>query len=239
MLAHQLAENGIASVRYDKRGVGASAAALADENHIRFDHYVEDATAWTQTLNSDKRFSHVFVLGHSEGSLIGMLAAKDNARGFISVAGPGRPADIVLREQLSAQPQMVQDMSFPILDSLKNGHTVLMVNPLLYTLFRPSIQPYLINWFSYDPQEVIQSLDQPVLIIQGTKDIQVTDTDAALLHQAQPESRLVLIENMNHVLKIVAGDRAENLATYNNPDLPISMELIVEVSDFILKYSGK
>lgn len=232
-LAKALAEHGIASLRYDKRAIGASKDALKDEADLRFEDYVEDAKAWIDLLKQDKRFTQIIIIGHSEGSLIGMLAAG-RANKFVSLAGAGQPADEILKVQLSAQTQDIQDMTFPIIDSLKMGHIVENVNPMLYTLFRPSVQPYLISWFRYDPQVEIGKLTIPVLIVQGTTDIQVSADDARRLAAANPDAQLVLIEGMNHIFKTASADRQENLATYGNPVMPISTELVAEISGFVL-----
>lgn len=231
-LAHQLAENNIASLRYDKRGIAESKQAALNEANLRFEDYVNDAKQWIELLKKDKRFSQVVVIGHSEGSLIGMTAAA-GADKFISIAGAGRPADQILKEQLAAQPQSVKDMSFPIIDSLKNGKLVVNVNPMLNALFRPSVQPYLISWFQYDPQQEIGKLKMPVLILQGTNDLQVTVDDANRLSAANPNSKLVLIENMNHIFKRVNADRQENIKTYSNPQLPIDKELVAAIVAFV------
>lgn len=234
LLAEGLVENKIASVRYDKRGVGESKNAAITEESLRFEHYTDDVTAWIQLLKEKNRFSKIIIIGHSEGSLIGMVAAE-NADKFISIAGTGLPADEILKEQLKKQPQSVLEMSEPIIDSLKKGIIVQNVNPMLNSLFRPSVQPYLISWFKYNPQEKIKKIKIPILIVQGTKDIQVSTGNAELLHKANPDSKLVIIENMNHVLKDVTGDEQENLATYNNKDIPVNNRLLKEISSFIQK----
>lgn len=234
LLAGALAQNGIASVRYDKRGIAASKQAGKSEADLRFDNYIDDAKAWIQKLRQDRRFSTITVIGHSEGSLIGMVAAN-TADKFVSIAGAGEPADEILKTQLRASPKAVQDLCFPIIDSLKNGQTVADVDPALYALFRPSIQPYMISWFKYDPQIEIKKMAVPGLIIQGTGDIQVSVEDGQRLSAADPRAPLVLIEQMNHIFRIVAGDRAANLATYNNASLPIADKLVKSISDFILK----
>ncbi len=233
-LASGLAENNIASLRYDKRGIAESKEAGKNESDLRFDDYVNDAKEWIQLLKQDKRFSKVIVIGHSEGSLIGMVAST-NADKFISIAGPGQSADKIIKEQLSSQPKEVQDLSFPIIDSLTNGKTVDNVNPMLAALFRQSVQLYMISWFKYDPQIEIQKLTIPVLIIQGTNDIQVTVEDAKRLSKANPNSQLLLIDKMNHILRTVVGDKHANVATYNNASLPIADELIKNITSFILE----
>ena len=232
MLAEALAKEGIASLRYDKRGIGESRKSGKSELELRFDDYVNDAKGWIDYLISNKQFSKVIVIGHSEGSLIGMIAAENKAS-FISVAGAGRSADLILKEQLSAQPKQIKDTCFAIIDSLKSGKTVEKVNPLLFSLFRPSVQPYMISWFKHDPQIEIKSIKNKSLIIQGTKDIQVSLTDAELLNKANLKSKLLVIENMNHIFKIVEGDRQANMATYNNPTLPISQKMVDGIVEFM------
>lgn len=234
-LAYGLADHHIASLRFDKRGIGESATASKSETDLRFEDYINDAKGWIELLKKDKRFSKVFVAGHSEGSLIGMIAASGIADGYISIAGAGQSADKILKNQLAGQTRMVQDFSFPVIDSLVAGKTVKEVNPMLYSLFRPSVQPYLISWFRYNPQVEIKKLSIPTLIIQGTSDIQVSVEDAKLLAAARTSAKLVLIENMNHIFRIVAGDRTANMATYSNPALPISNELVNSIVKFIRK----
>jgi pimeloyl-ACP methyl ester carboxylesterase len=234
MVAEELFAQGIASVRYDKRGIGESAAAMVSETELRFDHYVQDAAGWLQKLKKDPRFSKVVVLGHSEGSLIGMIAAREaKADGFISISGSGQSAEKLIRQQLQAQPQLVKDAAFPVLDKLANGETVTEVNPMLAALFRPSVQPYLISWFKYDPQVELKKLNVPVLIIQGKQDIQVPVEEARLLVAALPKAKLVEVEQMNHILKDAPGERSVNIATYSNPTLPLSAPLMPAVVSFV------
>lgn len=233
-LAHDLAKNGIATLRYDKRGIAASQQALTREEDLRFEDLVEDAKGWIFQLKKDKKYKRIVVIGHSEGSLIGMLAAKE-ADQFISLAGAGKSADLILKEQLNNQPQMLKDVAFPIIDSLKVGKTVDKINPLLQSLFRKSVQPYLISWFKYDPAQELKKLNKPTLLIQGDKDIQVGVEDAKLLAQAVPSAKLVIINKMNHIFKIIEGDKKENMASYKDPNLSNAMQLTEEITAFIQK----
>jgi alpha-beta hydrolase superfamily lysophospholipase len=232
MLAHGLAKHGIASLRYDKRWTGESKAAARSEADLRFDDFVNDASEWVALLKQDKKYSSVLIAGHSEGSLIGMMSAA-KADGFISIAGVGQSADKLMKNQLRVQPQSVQDVTFSIIDSLKQEMAVKSVSPFLYSLFRPSAQPYLISWFKKDPQTELKKLKIPILIVQGTNDLQVAVSEAELLASANSIAKLVLIEDMNHILKIIKGDRQENISTYSNPTLPISEKLIRSIVDFV------
>jgi len=232
LLAHGLAKLNIASLRFDKRGIGESKAAFTNEANLRFEDYINDARGFIDTLKKDQRFKKVIVAGHSEGSLIGMIAALKKADGFVSISGAGRSADKILKEQLASQPAIIKDSSYPIIDSLVLGKTVQNVPKMLFALFRPSVQPYMISWFHYDPQTEIKKLTMPVLILQGTNDLQVTVEDANLLAKSNTKAKLTLIKNMNHVFRIVEGDRKANLATYITAD-PISEELITTIAAFV------
>jgi pimeloyl-ACP methyl ester carboxylesterase len=231
-LAEALASKRVASLRFDKRGVGKSMRAIKSEAALRFEDYIMDVRGWVRLLKKDKRFTKVIIIGHSEGSLIGMAAA-DSADMFISLAGSGRKADDLIREQLSRQPQQIKEASLPILESLAQGKKVDSVPPALAALFRPSVQPYLISWFKYNPAEIIREMKIPVLIVQGENDLQVSVKDANLLAEANLKARLVLIPHMNHVLKNVGDDNESNMKTYRDPDLPIKNELVEAIDKFI------
>ncbi len=235
MIAQGLAEEGIASVRFDKRGIAASAGALTSEADLRFDDYVDDVVAWIKLLQNDTRFSGVVVLGHSEGSLIGMAAANkvSGLSGVISVAGAGKPAYELIEEQLANQAKDIRDESHAIMDDLKKGRTVEKVSPELAAVFRPSVQPYMISWFKYDPAIEIANLDVPVLILQGTTDLQVSVEDAKLLAKAKPDAQLKIFDGMNHVLKEAPLDPQVNLVAYSNPELPLAPGFLEEIVSFV------
>ncbi len=234
MLATELNENGIASLRYDKRGIGKSMQAGLKESDLRFENYVNDAKEWSAYLKNELKFNNIIVIGHSEGSLIGMIASQNsNVSKFISIAGAGQSADKIIREQLKSQPMSVTIPANALLDKLVKGETIADVPPILYTLFRPSVQPYMISWIKYDPQKEISKLTIPVLIIQGTTDIQVGIDDANRLAKALPKAKLVIIEGMNHILKPASADRQMNIATYTQPDLALKEELISNIVTFI------
>jgi pimeloyl-ACP methyl ester carboxylesterase len=240
MLAEGLAMNGIASLRYDKRGVGESANAITSEADLRFDTYIEDAVAFCEQLRADKRFSSVVIAGHSEGSLLGMVAAKRcNASGFISMAGAGRPAADILRAQLAGKlPPALATQSDAILKDLEAGKTTANPPAELFAIYRPSVQPYMISWFRYDPAKSIAALNVPVLLVQGTTDIQVSVDDAKRLAAASPKAKVLIVEGMNHVLKSVSSDKEKQAASYSDPALMLAPDLLVNIVDFVRK-AGK
>ncbi len=235
LLAEALASAGIASVRYDKRGIAASKAAGGSEMDLRFDHYVNDAAAWVGILKADTRFSKVIVAGHSEGSAVGMLAArKANADAYISIAGIARSADQVILEQLKPRvpPELFARASLA-LQSLKKGETVADPPKELAALFRPSVQPYLISWLKYTPGDEIRNLMMPVLILQGTTDIQVSVAEANALGKAKPDAQVVIIEGMNHVMKMAPVEEAAQKRAYSDGSLPVSEKLTTAIIEFV------
>ncbi len=234
-LAWVLAKHNIASVRYDKRGVAASRPATPDERNLSVEGYVDDAVAWSQKLKSDPRFGPLILLGHSEGALIATLAApRADAAALISLSGSARPVDQVIREQLARSlPPPLMLRSNQILDSLKAGHTDADVPAPLQPIFRPSVQPYLISLFRQDPAKAFAQLKMPTLIVQGSNDMQVGVGDAQALKAAKPDAELVVIEGMNHVMRIVPADVKRQLASYKDPNLPLAAELGGKLIEFI------
>lgn len=237
MLSDELNKLGIATMRYDKRAIAQSQQANLKEEELSFDTYIQDAKDWIKKLRGDQRFNSISVIGHSEGSQIGIIAAKGIADRVVSIAGPGSPAQELIINQLKERAPILVDESQRIIDKLVRGDTTKNVNPFLASLFRPSVQPYLISWFQHDPAEGISQLEIPVLIIQGDKDIQVKVEDAEKLKAALPSSTLLVIPNMTHVLKIVGEDAGitENMKTYSDPNMPISKDMVLAIAGFINK----
>ncbi|MDY0286116.1 MAG: alpha/beta fold hydrolase [Bacteroidia bacterium] len=238
LIAQALAENGIASLRYDKRGIAASSAAMISEETLLFEDYVNDLRAWIEKMSREYKFKSLVVAGHSEGALIGLLACRDNPQvnRYISIAGPARPADELLLSQLNDQGPGVAEMVAPYINELKQGNRISNIPASLSALFRPSVQPYLISWFRYTPAQEIKNLTIPVLILQGNKDIQVAVSEAEMLHNAAPDSRLVVIKNMNHVLKkIKTTDKKEQLKNYGQPNIPLHKKLTKAIIRFLLE----
>ena len=236
-LAQALADAGIASVRYDKRAIGESRAAGLDEAALHFDDYVNDAASWVAKLKADPRFSSVAVIGHSEGSLIGMLAAeKQAAAAFVSLDGPARNAADLLRAQLAPRlPEDLAKQSERILRALRQGREADNVPGPLMVVYRPSIQPYLISWFRYTPVEAIRALKTPTLIVQGGTDRQVAKSEGEALHAAKPDSQLAPIASMNHLLR---SDDSEHPPAYGATPRPLAAELTDTVVHFLKQHAG-
>jgi pimeloyl-ACP methyl ester carboxylesterase len=236
LLAQSLNENGIATFRYDKRIVKMVRMGQIDEKGIRFDDFIDDAIQVVDKLKSDDRFGKCYVLGHSQGSLVGMIAARDRADGFISVAGAGQEIDDVIVDQLAKQAPGLTDNARQSFDDLRVNGVAQNYSEGLASIFRPEIQPFIFSWMRYNPQVEIAKLKVPVLIINGSKDLQVQISEAEALQRAKPGATFVIIENMNHVLKEITGNDLENSKSYNDPKLPVMDELIETITRFIASH---
>lgn len=232
-LAYALAKNNIASYRYDKRSFKQIKERTFDENMI-FDHFIEDAVSSVSFFKSKTTFSSVYVLGHSQGSLVGMLAAQEGIDGFISVSGPAFSIDQTITTQVTTSSPIFGEKTRRVFETLKQGKPTDEFPPELISIFDKRNQPFLISWMKYNPQEEIKKLDIPILIVNGTNDFQVSEKDARLLHEAQPKSTLKIIKNLNHALIIFEGnDKLANMKSYSEIQRPLSQELINSIVAFM------
>ena len=232
-LSEELSKNNQAVFSYDKRIIAQMAAGTVNEATLSFDDFINDAKEVIRFFKNQKKYNKIIVAGHSEGSLIGMLAATENTDAFISLAGAGRTIDAVLVEQIEKQAPFLKEEVQKDLDILKSGQTFELKNKMLTSLFRESVQPYMISWIKYNPQNEIKKLQIPVLLINGTKDLQVNVSEAELLKKAKPEAKLEIIENMNHIFKEIKGDDSENMKSYSDPNLRVTKKLVIAINLFI------
>lgn len=232
-VAHQLGQQKMASFRFDKRIFKMEKLRIKEED-LRFEDFVEDVNSIIAYFKNQGEFSKIILAGHSEGSLIGILAAKQGADAFISLAGAGRSIDAIIVDQVAKQAPGLQENTRNSFDELIEKGSTNSYEPVLGSIFRPSVQPYMRSWINYDPAVEISQLQIPLLIIQGTADIQVDTSEAEILHKAAPNSQLVLIKEMNHVFREIKGDDAlVNTKSYNEPNRPLHPELIPHLVDFI------
>ena len=239
LLAEALAAEGVSSLRIDKRGLVGSAGAVADGNAVTVADYVADTRAWIAVARERTGRPCVWLLGHSEGGLIALAAAREEGVcGLVLVATPGRPAGEVVREQLRANPAngpILADAERAV-DRLEAGERVEVsaMHPALQGLFKPAVQGFLVSLFALDPAQLIASAPGPILIVQGGRDMQVSMADAERLKAAAPAAELALFPTANHLLKDVASDdRAANLATYSDPDRPLASGLAQRIAAFV------
>jgi uncharacterized protein len=232
-LAEGLYDSGVATFRYDKRILKQLKDRTLNEESIRFGDFIKDAGDVLDYFKRSKAFSKIFVVGHSQGSLVGMVAAQGRADGFISIAGAGQEIDDVIVDQLEKQAPGLMDNARTSFDDMRANGIAVNYSPGLASIFRQSIQPFLISWMKYNPQTEIQKLEIPVLIINGDQDLQVQISEAEKLKAAKPDAILEIVPNMNHILKEIDGDDIDNSKSYNEPSRPINSAIITLIVKFI------
>jgi uncharacterized protein len=239
-LAWRLAERGIASLRYDKRGLPGTQGTF-DIREMTLTDFAADARAAAESLSRDRRFSRVVFLGHSEGASLALIAAGQGGgggapvSGVIHVSGLGRSTGEVLREQLSRQFDSAILVRYDTaMRQYLAGEQPADVPPGLELLFVPVNRTYFRSMMAFDPPAAIRAVRQPVLIVQGATDIQATVADAERLHAARPDTKLVVIPEVNHVLKHITDQTlAGQMPTYTDPTIPIVSDVVAAIADWI------
>ena len=231
-LAQDLAEEGVASFRFDKRILKMSQNKINEED-MRFDDFVTDVSSVLAHFDNSQLFGKTILLGHSQGSLIGMLAAKDKADALISIAGAAKPIDSIITDQIALQMPALKENVEQTFSEIRQTGSSQNYNAVLESIFRPSVQPFILSWMQYNPKEEIAKLEMPVLIINGNKDLQVMPSEAEALKASNPEAELLILDNMNHVFRKIEGSELENSKSYNEPNLPLHPELVPAIAEFI------
>ncbi|MCO5951034.1 alpha/beta hydrolase [Mucilaginibacter flavidus] len=235
MLANDLGKNGIATVRYDKRLVGAS-VTKSKESELRLEDYGDDALGLTNMLNDDQRFSKIILFGHGEGALVTSLITNDvPAKGVIAAEWAADPGDKLLRDQLKGKAGFLQDEFKAFMDSLRKGKLTPNIDPALYYIARPSIQNFIMSYCRYDPLRGVKRIKVPLLLIQGTTDKMVNLENGRRFKKSKSDATLIEIKGMNHILKDAPDDDEQNVATYSKPDLPLSAGLVPAIVEFVNK----
>ena len=236
LIAEALSKQNIATLLIDKRGVGKSMGAMKSEASIRFDDYADDLADWISFIKKDKRIGKIFIAGHSEGSLVGMIAAqKEKVDGYISISGAGESIDKIITWQFAQKSPKIADVVDSLLSRMRNKQKIDTVPPYLLSILRPSVQPYILSWMLHDPCADIKKLTVPILILQGTTDIQVEVKQAEMLKACKPSATLKIVTGMNHILKEAPIDRTKNIATYSDGTLPIMPGLVDLITAFVNK----
>jgi pimeloyl-ACP methyl ester carboxylesterase len=235
-IAEELAARGIASLRYDKRGVGRSLSAHLREEDLDFRAAVDDAGVWLGWLERRTDLGPRIVIGHSEGGLVAILLAKRTLpAGLVLLATPGRPLGDVPRDQIATigWPPAMRDEALTTIAALERGESVDQVSAPLMPLLRPSVQPYLRSLLGIDPAREISGLHLPLLVVSGGRDLQIGDADTAAIHQVRPDASYLHVPDMIHVLKLAPADRAEQMKVVADPAARLAPGLIDAITAFV------
>jgi pimeloyl-ACP methyl ester carboxylesterase len=242
LLARALRAEGVASYRYDKRGSGESYALQGREEDSRFSDYVDDASFVLNAFEPDPRFSRIVLAGHTEGALVAAAVASEpflslggaasrespqdpdgtKLAGLVLLCATGRTAAETVETALADTPAPLKPEAAAIMSALKSGKTYPSPSSYFADFFRPSFQPYLASWFSYDIKSDLAAFRGEVALVQGNMDFQVSLAEFDILHRVRPEAPAFVLPDMNHALKAVSGDLEENYRSFSDPSFPLA-----------------
>ncbi|NJB38077.1 alpha/beta hydrolase [Croceivirga sp. JEA036] len=229
-LADSLNNRGIAFWRFDKAAVLND--IIAKKPELVFEDLVQNVGQMLTHFEDNGNFSGYHILGHSQGSLVGMLQKHPKIKSFTSIAGPANSIDTILIHQIKKQSPELAAIASKHFKELMATDTIQELNPMLFSIFAPQNQKFIRSWANYNPAEELKKLELPVLILNGDLDIQVSITEAEALYKASPKATYQILDNTTHVLKEVAL-KEKGLETYTNPNFPISPQLINAIEKFI------
>lgn len=245
-LAEGLAAQGIAVYRFDKRSYVYGNELAAKKEITLQDEYIEDAVNAVRLLAGQDRIDpdRIFVLGHSLGGNAVPAIARElrqapvKARGYIMMAASPRPLDVLMREQynflysllpeVSAEQQAEKDALFSELDKLQDLDSLAEDDRVagVYSAYW--------KWLAaYDILGAAGEITEPVLLLQGEEDYQVTMEDFEIWKSAFGDKenwRLVSCPGLTHAF--VPGEKAEGSAVYAR-DGKVREDVILEIASFI------
>ncbi|NKX44219.1 alpha/beta hydrolase [Roseicyclus persicicus] len=243
LLAEALAAQGIATLRIDKRGIGASAG---DPDAVSLAAYRADTEAWIAAIRAETGAPCAWLIGHSEGGLLALDAAGlPGVCGLVLLAAPGRDLGALMRDQVAQQPALA-----PALPAFETALAALVetgapdtagLPPPLAAIFGPATRGYLRELVTTDPAALLAATDLPVLILDGDADIQVPPSEGDRLAAARPDAPRITLPGMTHTLKraapaddSAAALTAASLATYADPSLPLHDVLVPAIAGVLL-----
>ena len=242
-IAELLARNGIASLRYDKRGIGQSTprprgSLEEQEAFFAWDNFVGDVeAAHAELLRHDEIKPYATaLLGHSEGGLLALAASKALAakklHALVLAATPGRRLDVILRDQIArnAPPSLRLPTDRAIAAILETGRVPNNLPPELQLLFPLYAGPFLQKLLSFDPATVLAASRTACLLVQGGADRQVVPMEDVqplidALRDRGVSGEAVVIPQVSHNLKAVSGPLD---AGYGGPLSPAVAEALLK-----------
>jgi uncharacterized protein len=246
-ISHHLAQNGIASLRYDKRGVGQS---RGDHWATGFYDHAQDALAALQYLKQQKSIQpeNIFILGHSEGAFIATRLAGGGTEvaGIILLSGAAQSGEAVLKWQVVQIARGLKGINGWLIKILRidvrkvQQKQIDKIKRSKKDWYRQQLlvktnAKWLREFMAYNPAEDLPRITVPVLAITGSKDIQVDPADLErMTHLVKAPFEHHLIEGMTHLLRIEEGD-----ATISNYKEEIKKPTEFKVLEIVLRWLEK
>ncbi|HET9440149.1 MAG TPA: alpha/beta fold hydrolase [Longimicrobiales bacterium] len=233
-LADMLAARGVAVLRYDDRGYGASTGVYATATSADFASDTRAVLAYLRTrpeIDADK----LFLLGHSEGGLIAPLVAAEESRlrGIVLLAGPAYTGRKILEYQTRHGADLQTEKTAAERDSLYAAGMRGLDSAAV-------LQPWMRFFRDHDPVPVLRKVRVPVLVVQGETDRQVTAEQAGIIARelrAAGNSNVAVhvLPGVNHLFLSDPVGNATGYATL--PTRTVVPQLLQIVGDWIVNHS--
>lgn len=245
-IAEGLAEQGIAVYRFDKRSYVYGMELAANKEITLADEYLEDAVNAVQLAAAQEKIDpeRIFVLGHSLGGNAIPAVARElrkapvNARGFIMMAASPRPLDVLMREQydflyslmpeITEEQQAEKDTVFAELDRLQDLDALTEDDTVM------GVYASYWKWLAdYDILQAADEIEQPVLLLQGEEDYQVTMEDFGIWKDAvggKENWQLKSYPGLTHVF--MEGRKAEGSEAYFG-EKKTDARVILDIAEFV------
>lgn len=259
-LSDRLAEAGIATMRYDKRGTGMTELPGV----ITWDDYLTELEEAVKRVEQVEGIDEerIFVAGHSEGGLHALRAKTEgriDVAGLVLLATPGRTTEELVLSQVDEQ---LEDAGMPresidqelaslktAMDAVSRGETVDAhrvsdipgLIALVETLQTEDAEQFAAELLGWDPARAIGDIERSILIVNGLKDTQVdAEDDGQRLFEAaddEADVTLALIEDADHVFKFqpvpVEELGTQFSLTYNDPTRHLEEALLEALASWI------
>jgi hypothetical protein len=233
-IADTLGKRGIAMLRMDDRGYGASGGEFATSTSRDFANDTRAAIAYLRT-RSDVDPKRIFLAGHSEGGLIAPMVAIDEPAlaGIVLMAGPARTGREILNFQVRYGLEHDTTMSAPKRDSAL-AHVPVMVDSMLNS------GPWLKFFGSHDPIATARRVKVPVLILQGGDDQQVIASEAKTLEATfkaagNRDVTARVFPDLNHLFILQPGGNPSGYMTLSS-NLAVP-EVIGTLADWVASHA--
>jgi pimeloyl-ACP methyl ester carboxylesterase len=263
VLSDYLTRRGIAVLRVDDRGIGKSTGDFATATTADFATDVEAGIAFLKT-RAEVDPKRIGLIGHSEGAIIApMVAARNKDVAFlVMLAGSGVPGDQIIAEQTrllalaagapaAAADQGAEAERKMLALAVKEKHSPTLAADLRASLkgqlpadqidaaVRQLTSPWFLYFISYDPAPALRQLRCPVLVLNGSKDLQVPPAQnlpairAALADDKQ--AQIVELPGLNHLFQTAQTGAPAEYAKIEETMAPVALQTIAA---WVLEQSG-
>lgn len=244
-LAWGLASRGIAVLRYDKRTKIYGPKLAKIDNLTVKEEVIDDALAAVELLRQSQGIApdKIFVLGHSLGGFLIPRIGKADPKiaGLVVMAGCTRPLEDALVEEVT----YIASLEKPMTDATRKRIDEIKQQIAIAKSLKPSAKSsasslmvgapasYWLDLRGYVPAEMAKSLKQPMLILQGARDYQVTTADFKIWKNAlgsRTNVTLELYQDLNHLFMTGVGKATP--AEYNKPGT-VAESVVSDIGDWI------